>query len=72
MNKTLDERFDDGEEVLSQFDLDSAVRPNEKVRRVNVDFPQWMITKLDGQSRHLGITRQALIKTIIAERLKSE
>ncbi len=44
MNKTIDERFDDGEEVLSDFNLENAVRPNEEIRRVNVDFPAWMIT----------------------------
>ena len=45
-------------------------RPNEQVKRVNVDFPAWVVAGLDGQARHLGVTRQALIKLWIAERLQ--
>ena len=47
-----------------------ARRPNLEPRRVNVDFPEWMVKGLDARANHLGITRQALIKMWIAERLE--
>jgi len=67
----LDRLFDEGEEdIIQYFDLENATRPNQ-IRRVNVDFPSWMITTLDAQARRLGISRQAVIKTWIGERLQS-
>ena len=67
----LDRLFDEGEEdIIQYFDLENATCPNQ-VRRVNVDFPSWMITTLDAQARRLGISRQAVIKTWISDRIKS-
>lgn len=67
----LDRRFDDGvEEVLSSFDVASATRPNRRVRRVNVDFPDWVVEALDREAQRLGVTRQSIIKVWIAERLE--
>ncbi len=66
----LDRAFDDGEEVLQHFDRAKATRPNLESRRVNVDFPAWMVEGLDARAAHLGITRQALIKMWIADRLE--
>jgi predicted DNA binding CopG/RHH family protein len=66
----LDKKFDDGEaDVLQHFDLTTAKRPNQKSKRVNVDFPVWMVEGLDKQAAHLGVPRQALIKLWIAEKL---
>jgi hypothetical protein len=65
----LDKKFDDGEDVLEYFDLSSARRPNLEQKRVNVDFPAWMVTALDGEARRLGVTRQSVIKMWIDERL---
>lgn len=65
----LDQKFDDGEEVLQYFDLNNIKRPGLEVKRVNVDFPVWMIEALDRESQRLGVGRQAVIKTWIAERL---
>jgi len=66
----LDRLFDEGEEdVLQHFDLTRATRPGRQVRRVNVDFPEWMIAALDIEAARLGITRQSVIKTWIGERL---
>ena len=65
----LDEAFDNGEEVLHYFDLSTARRQGREAKGVNVDFPAWMMRALDGEARRLGITRQALIKTWIADRL---
>ncbi len=67
----LDEKFDNGKEVLDEFDLDKARRPNLEQKRVNVDFPSWMVQSLDRESRRLGITRQSLIKMWVADRLET-
>jgi hypothetical protein len=65
----LDRRFDAGEDVSGQLDWSRARRPNIESRRVNVDFPAWVVTGLDREAQRLGVTRQALIKMWIAERL---
>ena len=62
-------RFDAGEDVLDLFDLKTAERPNRNLRRVNVDFPAWMVDALDKEAGRLGINRQAVIKTWIADRI---
>jgi hypothetical protein len=66
----LDEKFDNGEDVSAYFDLSKARRPNLEARRVNVDFPAWVVEGLDREARHLGVTRQSVIKMWIAERLR--
>lgn len=66
----FDERFDAGEDVSADVDWSKARRLNVKAKRVNVDFPTWVVSGLDRQARKLGITRQALIKIWIAERLQ--
>lgn len=65
----FDARFDEGEDVSDVIDWSHATRPNDAPRRVNVDFPSWVVDALDRQARHLGVSRQALIKMWIAERL---
>lgn len=67
----FDKRFDDGEELAGQVDWSKARRPNVETKRVNVDFPAWVVTGLDQQAQRLGVTRQALIKLWIADRLAS-
>lgn len=67
----LDDRFDDGtQDVIDDFDPSSAVRPNRAQKRVNVDFPLWMVESLDREADRLGVTRQSIIKVWIAERLE--
>jgi hypothetical protein len=68
--RDFDQQFDRGESVISQLDLSKAVRPDQEQRRVNVDFPSWMIQSLDKEARRLGVTRQSIIKVWIAERLE--
>jgi len=69
--KTLDNKFDDNkEDILNAFDLSKARRPNQEQKRVNVDFPTWMIASLDKEAKHLGVTRQSVIKVWLAERLE--
>ncbi|MFM8789966.1 MAG: type II toxin-antitoxin system BrnA family antitoxin [Chthoniobacterales bacterium] len=66
----LDEIFDKGEEdILPYLDLAKAVRPGHQAKRVNVDLPSWMISRLDFEADRLGVPRQSLIKVWIAERL---
>lgn len=68
--KDFDAKFDRGENVLRHLDLARANRPGGEQRRVNVDFPVWMIDSLDREAKRLGVTRQSIIKVWIAERLQ--
>ena len=68
--RELDRKFDQGEDLTKQLDLSKARRPGEEQRRVNVDFPTWMIESLDREAKRLGVTRQSIIKVWIAERLE--
>jgi len=71
--KQLDKLFDENQkDVLDNFDVSKASRPNLVKERVNVDFPVWMIDDLDKAATTMGVTRQAVIKIWLAERLKSE
>lgn len=65
----FDRRFDAGESIIDYLDLDSAVRPHQQPKRVNVDFPVWMVNALDREAKRLGVTRQSVIKVWLAERL---
>ena len=67
----FDAKFDDGEDISAAIDWSTARRPNDQIKRVNVDFPAWVVAGLDRQARHLGVTRQSLIKMWIADRLQS-
>jgi len=66
----FDQKFDDGQDVTGDLDLAAIRRPGLEQRRVNVDFPQWMIESLDREARRVGVTRQSIIKVWIAERLE--
>lgn len=66
----LDAMFDDGVDVSEHVDVTKVHRPNHQPRRVNVDFPAWVVDALDREAGHLGVTRQSLIKMWIAERLR--
>jgi len=67
----LDKKFDDGiEDIVEHLDMATATRPNKGQRRVNVDFPTWMVESLDREASRLGVTRQSIIKIWIAERLE--
>jgi hypothetical protein len=67
--KTFDRKFDSGERVVDQLDLNKARRVGTDPKRVNVDFPAWMVDSLDREARRLGVTRQSLIKLWLADRL---
>ena len=68
--KEFDEKFDRGEDDTAALDLSKAGRPGQVQRRVNVDFPSWMVDSLDREAKRLGVSRQAVIKVWIAERLE--
>jgi hypothetical protein len=68
--KEFDKKFDEGEDVTGHLDISKARRPVQEQKRVNVDFPLWMIQQLDKEAKRLGVPRQSIIKLWVAERLK--
>ena len=67
----LDKKFDENQEdILEYFDTSKVKMINEEPKRINIDFPTWMVKSLDREARHIGVSRQAIIKTWIAERLE--
>jgi len=68
--KDFDKKFDDGESIIDEINLSKARRPEQEQKRVNVDFPVWMIQSLDKEARRLGVPRQSVIKMWLAEKLE--
>lgn len=68
--KAFDRQFDQGKNISSHLVLVKARRPGVEQRRVNVDFPEWMLESLDREAKRLGVTRQSIIKIWISERLE--
>lgn len=69
--KDFDKKFDEGkEDITGMLDLSKVRRPNLEAKRVNVDFPAWMVQSLDSEARKLGVTRQSLIKMWLADKLE--
>lgn len=68
--REFDQKFDEGEDITKHLDLSKARRPWQEQKRVNVDFPLWMINLLDKEARRLGVPRQSIIKVWVAERLE--
>jgi len=66
----FDKRFDEGEDVSQYLDISKARRPAQEQKRVNVDFPLWMIQLLDKEAKRLGVPRQSIIKLWVSERLR--
>ena len=67
--KEFDKRFDDGKDISKYLDILKARRPGQEQKRVNVDFPLWMIHLLDKEAKRLGVPRQSIIKVCVAERI---
>ena len=65
----FDRAFESGEEITEYLDTLAARRPNQQIKRVNVDFPTWMVESLDKEARRLGVTRQSVIKVWLAQKL---
>ncbi len=66
----FDNKFDDDENLTPDLDLDKARRLNQEPKRVNVDFPTWMVESLDREAKRLGVSRQSIITIWIAEMLE--
>lgn len=67
--KTFDRQFDSGKSIVGRLDLRKAKRIGTDAKRVNVDFPSWMVSSLDREASRLGVTRQSLIKLWLADKL---
>jgi len=67
LDKIFDENQDD---ILDYFDTSKIKMINEEPKRVNIDFPAWMVQSLDKEAKHIGVSRQAVIKMWLAEKLK--
>lgn len=68
----FDQRFDRGDDISAFIDKTTITRPGIEARRVNVDFPEWIIQRLDVESKMIGVSRQSLIKLWVSERLQQE
>jgi hypothetical protein len=66
----FDKKFDEGGDISKYLDISKARRPKQEQKRVNVDFPMWMIQLLDKEAKRLGVPRQSIIKVWVAERLE--
>ncbi len=69
----FDKKFDQNRlDIIDDLDLSTISRPNQTQKRVNVDFPTWIIDSLDKEARRVGVTRQSIIKIWLAERLEKQ
>ena len=69
--RDIDKRFDNGKDISKYLDMSKARRPEQEYKRVNVDFPLWMIERLDKEAKRLGVPRQSIIKVWIGDRLEN-
>ena len=69
--KKFEQAFDDGADIMASLDLSKGRRVLQAQKRVNVDFPTWMVDSLDREASKLGVTRQSVIKVWLAERLQA-
>jgi len=71
--KEFDKKFDEGKkDIIDDLDLSTARRANQDQKRINVDFPSWVVASLDREAARIGVTRQSIIKIWLVERLKAE
>ena len=71
--KDFDKKFDDSKvDVIDDLDLSTIRHPNQAQKRINVDFPIWIIDSLDKEASRVGVTRQSIIKVWLAERLEEQ
>lgn len=70
-SKELDRLFDEGKDTEDMWNYAKATRPDLEFKRVNVDFPVWMVTAMDKEAQRLGIARMAVLKTWVADRIAS-
>ncbi|MEX0902819.1 MAG: CopG family transcriptional regulator [Pseudohongiellaceae bacterium] len=71
--KDFDKKFDQGKkDIIDDLDLSTARRSNQEHKRINVDFPSWVVESLDREAARIGVTRQSIIKVWLVERLNAE
>jgi len=71
--KNFDKKFDDDKkDIIDDLDLSTIKRLNQKQKRINVDFPSWVIDSLDREASRIGVTRQSIIKLWLVERLEEK
>lgn len=71
--KDFDNKFDQGKkDIIDDHDLSTAHRVNQDQKRINVDFPSWVVESLDREAARIGVTRQSIIKVWLVERLQAE
>lgn len=71
--KDFDKKFDQGKkDIIDDLDVSTARRPNQEQKRINVDFPSWVVESLDREAARIGVTRQSIIKVWLVERLNAE
>jgi len=71
--KEFDTKFDDNkEDIIDSLNLSTMRRINQEQKRINVDFPSWVVESLDKEAARIGVTRQSIIKVWLVERLQSE
>jgi len=71
--KNFDKKFDDNkQDIIDGLDLTTIKRPNQNQKRVNVDFPSWVVDSLDREASRVGVTRQSIIKLWLVERLEEK
>jgi len=69
----FDKKFDDNKtDIINDLDLSTLKRPNQTQKRINVDFPTWVIDSLDREANRIGVTRQSIIKLWLVERLEEK
>ena len=72
-SNAFDKKFDDNKiDIIDDLDLSTLKRPNQEQKRVNVDFPIWVIDSLDKEAGRVGVTRQSIIKLWLVERLEEQ
>ena len=69
----FEKKFDEAkEDLLEDLELSTARRVNLESKRINVDFPSWVVEALDREATRIGVTRQSIIKMWLVERLQME
>lgn len=71
--REFDKKFEEyQEDIVGDLDLSTARRVNQEAKRINVDFPSWVVESLDREAARIGVTRQSIIKVWLVERLQAE
>jgi len=68
----FDEKFEAGEDLSEYLDLDKAVRPELKQKKIRLQLPEWMLGSVDREAKKLGVSRQAVLRMWISEKLKNQ